>query len=807
MSSSAVLSPGLVVAGRYRIEETLAGEGSAALLRATDTRAERGVVLRMLPLGGGDDGERCTRQGKLAARLTHPNLARVLDFGTDEAAGVRYVAAEFGAGGTLAALLAQRGAPPLPLALRMLQEAAAGLAAAHAAGAVHGDLHPGMLWLSRGGGKLRVEVLGLGMDAAGAPPARATARYCSPERLRRARDLAVSADVFSLGAIAYEVLAGLPADWMSLLVAMAKGQPAAVPSPLTLKPGLPPELAEAVLRAVSPAPGDRWCDAGEFAAALAVPVAAPAAPTIIPLAINVVREPAPEPRAEAPRFIPLAVPIVAAPADVLPAPAEIVAAAETLPVLELVPAASPLEIVHADASPPVEVAPVAAVPPAADAAPAEPAPATGTDGGATLSHEVTLASSDLADSLYIPPAIVPAAQAPAPGLIADVEPAAAIAVPQPAMESAVLDDDPAVEFELTLIDAEDEIPTLLAAAPIAEPAVASAEPEVIDEDGAAAQSVPLGFLTVLPASEAVEPKRADRIAPQPADRGAPSVPVTPIVRYGRPRPNAQPTGGRRGLIAAGVVLAVLVAGGGLVAKTAMGGSSTDAAAARLASPALAAASSAASTAAPSTDVAAPAVEEPKPTTDRTAAAADEERRRAEEKRKQDQLRRDQQRRADSIRAAQLASARQAAAQAAPAPIQPPAPVENRPVPQVAVAPPPAAAAPAPSAPARPRVDPSRVYRAGELDEAPALANRADFGRVVARNYPSSASGAGSAVVQFVVLPNGTVDRSSIRVLEVSDPVFRRAATAAAGAARFTPARVDGQPVRATVSIPLTWNQN
>jgi outer membrane biosynthesis protein TonB len=45
------------------------------------------------------------------------------------------------------------------------------------------------------------------------------------------------------------------------------------------------------------------------------------------------------------------------------------------------------------------------------------------------------------------------------------------------------------------------------------------------------------------------------------------------------------------------------------------------------------------------------------------------------------------------------------------------------------------------------------------------------------------------------------------VIEVSDPVFRRAAAAAAGAARFTPARVDGQPVRAEVSIPLTWNQN
>jgi TonB family protein len=103
------------------------------------------------------------------------------------------------------------------------------------------------------------------------------------------------------------------------------------------------------------------------------------------------------------------------------------------------------------------------------------------------------------------------------------------------------------------------------------------------------------------------------------------------------------------------------------------------------------------------------------------------------------------------------------------------------------------------------VDPARVYGAGEVDQAPSLTNRADFGRVIARSYPSSATGAGSAVVSFVVLPNGTVDRSSIRVVEVSNPAFRRAAASAAGAARFAPARVDGQAVRAEVSIPLTWN--
>ncbi|HEX5869892.1 MAG TPA: hypothetical protein VFY65_05745, partial [Longimicrobium sp.] len=140
MSSTGTFPAGTVVAGRYRIEEPLAGEGSAAAYRATDLRLERAVALRALTPTDGAGAQ----QGKAAARLVHPNVARVLDFGPDATLGVEYVVADLGTGGTLAALLAQRGAPPLPLALRIVQEAAAGMAAAHRAGLVHGDLHPGV---------------------------------------------------------------------------------------------------------------------------------------------------------------------------------------------------------------------------------------------------------------------------------------------------------------------------------------------------------------------------------------------------------------------------------------------------------------------------------------------------------------------------------------------------------------------------------------------------------------------------------------------------------------------------------------
>ena len=279
MSSTGTLPAGTVVADRYRIEEPLAGEGSAAAYRATDLRLERAVALRALAAA---DGGPAVQQGKAAARLVHPNVARVLDFGSDAGLSVEFVVADLGTGGTLAALLAQRGSPPLPLALRIMQEAAAGMAAAHRAGLVHGDLHPGVLWLSRDEGRLHVQVLGLGLNPAGAPPARETARYASPERLRRGKVLAPAADVFSLGVVAYEVFAGLPAEWMSLLLSMARGQAVIAPSLLDARPDLPAHVAQAVRRALLADPSQRWPEAGDFAAHLIAESAAAPAPAAAP---------------------------------------------------------------------------------------------------------------------------------------------------------------------------------------------------------------------------------------------------------------------------------------------------------------------------------------------------------------------------------------------------------------------------------------------------------------------------------------------------------------------------------------------
>jgi TonB family protein len=961
MSSPTPVVPGSLLADRFRVLEGLAGEGSAAVFRAMDGRAEREVALRMIPLpASAEERERGTRQGKLAARLLHPNVARTVDFGVDAAAGVQYAAADTGPGGTLAALLAQRGTPPMPLALRIVEEAAAGLAMAHIAGAVHGDVHPGMLWLARNEGKLRVVLVGLGIHPGTTTPGRSTARYCAPERLRRSPSLSPAADVFSLGVMAYEVLAGLPADWTATLLAMAKGGAPAIASPSTRRPEIAAHVAEAILCALSPDPAQRWATAGEFAAALAPPAFAP---EIVPADLAIA--PADQARAAARPRIHLSAPIVSAPGDAAPAsslsvdetqnpragsssasapnphappiagapsilammdaalavaapsveddapvaaeppinvpdvepasvepsiasiPDDAAASAESLidiPAFEPAPAeppiawipdaepvaaepplvstasevpgvtephillveelaprpeespfslvvddepavaastsvesgsvaSSPANILAAavpDTAPPAEspAAPIAAAPSAAPAVSIMPAVSQ-----AARTHTLTASRTDLADSLYIPPtfgqARTPSAPVSTPpAIVMTAVPAAAkVRAPVPAPASA----QPIVEARAASVSPG--VPDVSDIVPTPAPALTSAQETTASVDGAT-QAVAAGGerTTVATAAMIAPPSATGTLAAAASDEvEAGPVAVLPMRKSGLSRLGAQPRKSRAGLVAASIAVVVL-AGGAMASRTVLVESPrTPAATPRIASTAagvLPASPPAVRPADPGTHsvITAPAAVDPA-----IPLSAAEQKRLADEARKQDQLRRDQQRRADSLRAAQVAARNQPVPAPAVLAAAPP-PVVERPAPaveqRVAVA---AAAAPAaapPPAPAPVRVDASRVYSASEVDQRPTLRNRADLQRAILRSYPSALENsgiAGAAVVQFVVLPDGRVDRGSIRVIEVSHTAFRLAASAAIAAARFEPARVDGQAVKAEVSVPLTWN--
>jgi TonB family protein len=781
MTSTGTLEAGTLVAGRYRIEEPLGGDGSSAVYRATDLRLERAVGLRALPPSD------AAQQGKAAARLVHPNVARVLDFGADAELGVEFVVADLGTGGTLSALLAQRGTPPLPLASRIVQEAAAGMAAAHRAGLVHGDLHPGVLWLSRDEGRLRVQVLGLGLNPAGALPSRATARYASPERLRKAKDLAPAADVFSLGVVAFEVFAGLPAEWTSLLLSMARGQAVMAPSLLDARPELPAHVAQAVRRALLADPAQRWPDAGELAAHLIAESVAAPAPAPVVVAARVATEAPVTAASFAAAVAAAAAPAESEPAEAAaPAPAEaepVEAVAPTfadaLPAADAEPADAPAAVVvtalevelAVDVEPMANAASSPVVEDAAPPAPIAEAPAAfetpKRQAPARRAQPLAAAKTDLADSLYIPPALTKPAPAPR------VEPAPAPA-PKPAPAPA------------------------LAKQP--EPVIPVAPVQAADETIVA----PVVALVPVTQSVAVVPAEVQEVAVVPLERRR----TSGLARLG------QPAGGqRRALLAASIAAAVLV-GGAVVARTVLAGSGATSAAQGIASNAMAAVGGARPQQ-PQPAAQAPVPElPPVDSAARAAMTPEEQKRLDDERRRLEEERRLQIRQRDSIRAAQQLAAQQAAAQQPALVAAAPRPAASAPAPQqVAQSAPavptaaPAETAAAPATPARPRVDASRVYGGGEVDQPPSLANASAFRTAVNRSYPTSMEGTGewgNAMVSFTVGLDGRVERESIHVDQASHPAFRSAAAAALRGARFNPARVDGQPVRASVSMPITW---
>jgi TonB family protein len=720
----------------------------------------------------------------------HPNVARVLDFGPDAALGVEYVVADLGTGGTLAALLAQRGAPPLPLALRIIQEAAAGMAVAHRAGLVHGDLHPGVLWLSRDEGRLRVQVLGLGLNPAGSPPARATARYASPERLRRARELAPAADVFSLGVVAYEVFAALPEEWMQLLLSMARGQAVMAPSLLTVRPDLPAHVAQAVRRALQADPAQRWPDTGDFAAHMIAESAAPAKPAAVAAPEPV---PAEEPPITAASFA-AHVAEAAAPADdeaeavsadvVVPEVIEAEAAepepaaAAAPQAVESVPATEPMIAAAVDVPAPAAPSIVEAV--AADASPAPIVAPAAKRQPARSRQQIAASRTDLADSLYIPPSLEKAAR-PEPSVRAEVPvPPPPVEVMAPAPQPVQAEAAPVIEaHEAPVLKREEDrtiaVPALESVALVpSTPAPVSLS--VVEVDGASATLIPIST------------RRRSGLATM-----------------------GQSTGNRRALLAAGIAVAVLV-GGGMIARTVLAGSGAEPGAQRLAAAGVTA--TPVGTAQPQQAVVDPAAQPA--AIDTPAAVADaaltpeEQARKAEEQKKLEEQRRLQQRQRDSLRQAQQLAAQQqpaapqvALAAARPASSQPEPQMAQRPAAPAVSEP----AAPPPAAAARPAVDPSRVYGGGEVDQAPSLSNGPAFRSAVNRTYPSSLRNTGrwgNALVSFTVGVDGRVERSSISVEQASHPAFRSAATAAIASARFTPARVNGQPVRAQVSMPITW---
>jgi serine/threonine-protein kinase len=265
--------------GRYRLVRCIGAGGMGAVWEAEDELLGRRVAVKMLaqPLRDNDAvAERFRREAQAAARLTHPNIAQVFDYGEDD--GCPYIVLELVPGRTLRSLLERRGPLPPEEVAGVGAQIAEALAAAHERGVVHRDVKPGNVMVDPEG---RVKVMDFGIaQAAWFEPLTdtgtimATALYLSPEQATGGAATGAS-DVYSLGAVLYELFAGhLPFDGDSPF-AIAHAHAYEVPEPLVeAAPGVPPAMRAAVEAAMAKDARERPT-AAELATALRASIASP----------------------------------------------------------------------------------------------------------------------------------------------------------------------------------------------------------------------------------------------------------------------------------------------------------------------------------------------------------------------------------------------------------------------------------------------------------------------------------------------------------------------------------------------------
>jgi serine/threonine-protein kinase len=275
---------------RYVVERELGRGGMATVYLAHELRHRRQVALKVLHAGLALElgAERFLREIETAARLQHPHILPVFDSGQDD--GRLWFTMPYVEGESLRDRL-QRGPLPLAEAARVAREASHALHYAHQHGVVHRDVKPENILLTRDGSTL-VADFGIARSAQGGDSRLTTAgivlgtpSYMSPEQASGEVAVDGRSDVYSLGCVLYEMIAGRPpftGSTPQAVVARHLTEPA--PALRTGGRRVPPAVAGAVARAMAKSPGDRFATAAELAAALDRAGPPAAAPTWLPLA-------------------------------------------------------------------------------------------------------------------------------------------------------------------------------------------------------------------------------------------------------------------------------------------------------------------------------------------------------------------------------------------------------------------------------------------------------------------------------------------------------------------------------------------
>jgi eukaryotic-like serine/threonine-protein kinase len=265
------------IAGRYELGERLGLGGMSTVQVAFDTRLERYVAVKLLAEHLADDAQfvtRFRREAMAAARLVHPNIVQVYDFGLDEPSGRHYIVMERIAGPSGAQVLRDRGHLPIDEAVDWIAQSCRGLEYAHRNGLVHRDVKPGNLLLSEADGTIKLADFGIAKIASDESSITqvgsvlGTAAYLAPEQAA-GEEAGPAADLYGLGVVAYQLLSGrLPYEAASL-TELALKQQREVPPPLHhVDPSIPSALGVAVERALALTPGERYASADDMRAAI-----------------------------------------------------------------------------------------------------------------------------------------------------------------------------------------------------------------------------------------------------------------------------------------------------------------------------------------------------------------------------------------------------------------------------------------------------------------------------------------------------------------------------------------------------------
>ena len=274
--------PPALLGGRYRIVREIARGGMATVYLADDPKHGRSVAVKVLhdEVAQAIGSERFVREIEIAAGLSHPHILPLHDSGEvqpddDDAPSLLYFVAPYVSGESLRDRLSREPRLAPDEAIRLGREIALALDYAHRKGVVHLDIKPANILLHEGHAVVADFGIARAMSVAGddtpggIPLLLGTPSYMSPEQALGAPDIDGRSDVYSLGCVLYEMLAGeRPFAPVSTADAIARAHKPAAPDPTPLHQYVSRELAAVVVRAMAPARDDRYSTAGELARAL-----------------------------------------------------------------------------------------------------------------------------------------------------------------------------------------------------------------------------------------------------------------------------------------------------------------------------------------------------------------------------------------------------------------------------------------------------------------------------------------------------------------------------------------------------------